>query len=326
MKYTNEENIPLAFAVLLATDNYDKSYEPKTISATSIQKSIREIVLGLRCKTSENALQDIKSKLSSAIGTAIHSALEQAWLDPYKALEALDFKGYKDVKVNPIELDIITWKTYNHKFIPVYVEQRVNKKINDWTISGKYDLILDGEIQDLKNRKAYSYINQSNKEKDIIQGSIYKWLNPKIVTQDTMKIIWNITDWDAIKALSDAKYPKQRIFAQQLPLMSLSDTERYLKKKLQDIQFYLDNLEIDLPYCTPEELWMRNSEWKYYKNPLSSRATKKYSDSASAWSHFHNDGGVGKVVEFKGKAKYCEHCSISSICSQYTQLQIQQLV
>ena len=27
MKYTNEENIPLAFAVLLATDNYDKSYE-----------------------------------------------------------------------------------------------------------------------------------------------------------------------------------------------------------------------------------------------------------------------------------------------------------
>ena len=132
MKYTNKENIPLAFAVLLATDRYDAKTDSKTISATTLQKSIREIVLSLRSQSGGS--QDISERISSTIGTAIHSALEQAWLDPYKALEALDFKGYKDVKVNPIELDIITWKTYNHKFIPVYVtDNMIGHKLGEFS-------------------------------------------------------------------------------------------------------------------------------------------------------------------------------------------------
>jgi hypothetical protein len=323
LKYTNKKNIPLAFAVLLATNRYDVKTGSKTISATTLQKSIREIVLSLRSQSSGS--QDISERIPSTIGTAIHTALEDAWLNPYEALASLGFDNWKDVVINPLQEDLEYYFNKYKNFIPVYVEQRVEKEINGWTISGKYDLIIDGEIQDLKNRKAYAYKHSSNKEKDILQGSIYRWLNPDIVTSDVMKIIWNITDWSEIESLKDPNYPEQ-IFHQNLILKSIEDTKQYIKNKLNQIQFYLDNPEIELPECTPEELWMSKSKWKYYKSKNAIKATKVYEDSVTAWTQYHKEGSSGKVVEFKGKAKYCSYCSATTSCKQFQQLLIQNLI
>lgn len=97
--------------------------------------------------------------------------------------------------------------------IPVYLEQRVEKKLGPFTISGQFDLVLDGELNDYKSTGVYGFMNGSNDEKYRIQGSIYRWLNPQIITSDCMCIQYIFTDWSGLRAsIEKAKgYPQSRV-------------------------------------------------------------------------------------------------------------------
>jgi hypothetical protein len=52
-KYTNNTGIGLSMAVYLATDNYDHNHDPRTISATTLIKSTKQIILGERVRIAE---------------------------------------------------------------------------------------------------------------------------------------------------------------------------------------------------------------------------------------------------------------------------------
>ena len=88
-QYTNNTGIPLALCVLFVNDLYDHSSEPNIISVTTLLDSVRQIILGMRA-TGEGT-KDVSDMVASCYGTALHSALEQAWLNPYKALEELGY-------------------------------------------------------------------------------------------------------------------------------------------------------------------------------------------------------------------------------------------
>jgi len=45
LRYANVSDVPLALAVFLATDSYDYNPDPNTVSATTLLKPIRQIVL-----------------------------------------------------------------------------------------------------------------------------------------------------------------------------------------------------------------------------------------------------------------------------------------
>ena len=142
MKYTNNHNIPLPLAVFLATNHYD--YVPNTISATSLLKPVRQLILADRLSSEDN-LVELSDMVSSRMGTAIHTAIEQAWLNPTKALKSL---GYSDdiiqrIKVNP--------ETVEENDIPVYMEKRSFKKIGTHTISGKFDFVAESKVHDFKS-------------------------------------------------------------------------------------------------------------------------------------------------------------------------------
>ena len=114
MHYSNATNIPSAVAVFLATDNYD--YDPNTISATALLKPLRQLILSRRVPQ-EQTVMDISSMVKSRIGSAIHDAIERAWLTNYK--QAFKALGYPEgmierIAVNPTEI--------LPNQIPVYLE------------------------------------------------------------------------------------------------------------------------------------------------------------------------------------------------------------
>ena len=315
MKLTNNTDISLSLAVWLATDDYDYNADPQYISATTLLKSIRQIILGSRI-TATKTTQDINNTVASHMGTALHNAIEHSWESNHK--QALSDLGYPPgvidkILINPTPVEI------KPDSLCVYMERRADKAINNYIISGKFDFVMDGVLEDFKSMGTYGYTNNTNTEKFRLQGSIYRWLNPDIIKADYMQIQYLFTDWSALKAKIEANkgYPGHRLLSQKLTLLSHAQTESFINQKLTQIATYTTTAESALPLCTQEELWQSNPIFAYYKNPnKTTRSTAKFKDYYEAHARMIADGSVGVVLERKGTIKACNYCNAYNMCTQ----------
>lgn len=316
-KYGNVSGVPLSMAVFLASDNYDYNTDPHTISATTLLKPIRQLILASRVPA-EDAVIDLSQMVPSRMGSAIHDAIERAWKDNHQsAMELLGFpkKVIERVLINPQPEDLY------EGCIPIYLEQRAHRKVGKYTISGKYDFVGDGRVEDFKSTSTFTATNNTNDDKYILQGSIYRWLNPTIVTKDEMAIQFIFTDWNRGKAANDPKYPQSRIQQRVLGLKSLQETNAFIERKLSQIESFQDAPEEELPMCSDEDLWRSEPVYKYYANPAkTARSTKNFATQAEAMVRYVQDGSKGLVKEVPGQVTACKYCSAFSICSQKDRL------
>jgi hypothetical protein len=200
------------------------------------------------------------------------------------------------------------------------MELRRIKEILNWKITGQFDFIANGKLEDFKSTGTYNWINQSNREKYIQQASIYRWLFPDLITEDMFSINYIFTDWSSAKARQDSKYPQKRLIQQDYPLMSIADAERFIKDRLNKLNQYKDVPQSQMPECTTEELWLKPSVFKYYKNPANkTRSTKNFDSYWEANQQYTADGSVGEIVEVKGEVGFCKYCSAANICYQAKQ-------
>lgn len=314
MSITNNFGVPLSMAVWLAHDNYDHSDEPRTISATSLLKPLKSIILGALAEDSGRV--DVMDLVPSSLGTAIHTAIEEAWKsDSLKdTLTNLGYpKGLVDnIRINP--------ETVSKDCVPVYMEIRSTKEIAGWKVSGKFDFLSNGMLEDFKSTGTYNYINQGNTTKYIQQASIYRWLNPEIVTEDVFAINYIFTDWSSLKARTETDYPKSRLLQQKFTLMPITETESFVTQKLNQINKYMGDIA-NIPDCTSEELWEKKAVFKYYKNPSKKdRSTKNFDSYFEASQRLIEDGSVGEVVEVKGEVVFCRYCPAINNCPQATRM------
>lgn len=312
-RYTNNAGVPLSLAVYLATDNYDYSSEAKTISVTTLLKPIKQLVLAHRVPQ-DLSLTEVMALVQSRMGSAIHDAIERSWINnPAKALLALGYpqKVIDRIRVNPEPGSL------KEGDIPVYLEQRTSKTIGGWKVSGKFDFVAEGRLEDFKTTSVFTWMNNSKDDDYIMQGSLYRWLNPEIITQDRMAIQFLFTDWSTAQARANPKYPPQRTMEKTYPLKSPQEIEQFILAKLRMVEQYWDAPEEQIPNCTDEELWRSEPVWKYYRNPANTtRSTKNFDDKQEAYLRKAQDGNTGLVVEVPGKAVACKYCPSFPICKQ----------
>ena len=313
-KYTNKDNVSLPLAVWLMHDEYDYDKRDNVVSATALLKPIRALVLIDQHKGLDKSV-DIMSLVSSRMGSAIHAIAEKAWTNRAnisKALQALQVSNLDDkIVINP-STDLV-----KEDEIPIYVEQRHEKEVDDYIISGKYDLIVDGTVSDYKSTSVWSYIFDSNALKYTQQASIYKWLVPDRITDNSVHIQYIFTDWSAAHAMRDSSYPQTRVLTKEYPIWSTEQTKFFISEKIKLLKQYKDSPQEDLPECTKEELWESETKYKYYKNPAKmARSTKNFDTLNEANVRLASDGGVGTVVTVPGEVKACRYCEVSDICKQ----------
>ena len=311
-KYTNKDNVSLPLAVWLMHDDYDYDERDNVISATALLKPTRALVLIDQHKGLDKSV-DIMSLVSSRMGSAIHAIAEKAWTNRAnisKALQALQVSNLDDkIVINPDKV--------KEGEIPIYVEQRHEKEIDDYIISGKYDLIVDGTVSDYKSTSVWSYIFDSNALKYTQQASIYKWLAPDRITDNNVHIQYIFTDWSAAQAMRDSSYPQTRVLTKEYPIWSTEQTKFFISEKIKLLKQYKDSPQEDLPECNKEELWESETKYKYYKNPAKmARATKNFDTLEEANVRLATDGGVGTVVTVPGEVKACRYCEVSDVCKQ----------
>lgn len=310
---SNVYQLPLSMALFLADDNYDgRSSDPYNISVTTLLKSTRQIVLGKRLP--DNLMMDISENISSRLGQAYHKAVEDAWLNkPQETMKKLGYPSrvIKNIKVNPTAEDFKD----NPDLLAVYVEQRTERKVGKWTITGQFDFIVLGVLEDIKSTSVYGYLNQSNTDKFIKQGSLYKWLNPTLVTEDYMLINYIFTDWSGGRARTDKSYPSLKMMPQKLKLKSATEMDKFVKNKLKEVEKNIDKPEADLPYCSDEDLWRSPTVYKYYAKPDSTRSSKNFDSLYEAQSYAVTKS-TGRIEVHKGEVKACKYCAAYTICSQ----------
>lgn len=304
-------------AVFLASDNYDYHEDKHYISATSLIKPLRQLILASRVPEGSNQV-DLANMVASRMGAAIHDGIERAWVNNYrKAMEVLGYpsKIINKIRINPKPEEL------KEDSIPIYLEQRAYKQVGKWTIGGKFDFVGDGRVEDFKSTSVYTAINNTKDNDYSLQGSIYRWLNPTLVTKDEMAIQFIFTDWSAAKAKADPAYPQSRIQQRILKLKSVNEIDAFIQRKLRLIEQYWDAPESDIPECSDDDLWRSEPIWKYYKNPAKmSRSTKNFENKQDAYIRLSQEGNVGTVVEVPGQVTACKYCSGFGLCTQKDRL------
>jgi len=322
MKLTNNENQSLSVAVWLATDQYNNNRYPgkKHISATGLLKPTRMIILTNRLTKDQKVEQtyDITKNIPNRMGTSIHAGISHAWLS--NGAQALLDLGYpehicKRIIVNPTPEEL----TKIEKPIPVYIERRVHREFMGYVVDGELDFLGDGILEDFKSTGVYGYINASNDENHRLQGSIYRWLNPGLVTGDFMRIQYVFTDWKKLDAMirKDKGYPQSRIVAKKLELHSIPYTENFIKNKITEIEHCMNAPEENLPMCPDEELWRSDTVYKVYKDPVNAkRSSGNFDTYHDAHVKMLEMGGSAVIKEFPGAVRRCGYCLAFDICSQ----------
>lgn len=319
MTITNHSDIPLALAVWLLHDDYDYVSEPNYISATALMKPVRQHILSKRVP--RDAIQeDVEDYIARGLGSSLHFAIETVWKDKY----AIPLKklGYPQdvidsILVNPTDEQVAA----NPDAILVYLEQREKRKLGKYTVGGKYDLVMEGIVHDTKSTSAYSWVYGNRAEDFIIQGSIYRWLNPKKITADIVRICFIFTDWQRAQANGNPNYPQSRLAQQDYPLQEPEQIEKWMRNRIELIERYKDAHDDEIPECTPDELWMSEPKYKYYADPnkTSGRSTKNFSDPASARAH-QAKLGKGIIITEHAEPKRCNYCNAAPICKQRERL------
>jgi len=319
MRLTNEHGISLPLAVWLLHDDYDFITDPNYISATSLLKSTRQLVLSQRVMDSDKEM-DLSFFIASRFGNAIHDSVEKAW--KMSAISGMRKLGYpetvtKNIVINPNE-------AYLNAFpdaIPVWMEQRAIREIQaggtTYKIGGKFDMVLDGRLFDYKTTSVYSYLLGNKDDDYAMQGGIYHWLNPKLITDEHVYIQFIFTDWQRSQSKRDSYYPQTRTKEHPVLMPTLDQTEAFIINKLSQLDRYKDSPDEEIPFCTDRELWRSETSYKYYADPAKTiRATKVFDNKAEAHAFMASKGGKGIVLAVPGEVKACDYCPAFSVCKQ----------
>ncbi len=322
MIITNNHGISLPLAVWLLYDNYDYNNTERYISATTLLKSTKQIILGKRIPAAEREM-DVSDFIAARLGHAIHDSVEKAWtVNGRKAMMQLGYPEHisNNIIVNPTKEQLAA----NPELIPVWMEQRATKEVviddKTWLVGGKFDIVIQGRLFDSKSTSVYSYI-MGDKDRDYAyQGGIYRWLNPELITEDHVYIQFIFTDWQRAEAKRRDNYPKQRLLEHPVLMPSIEETQDFVVNKIKELARLWNSPEEHIPPCTDKELWRSDPSYKYYSDPEkakdpSARSSKNFDSLSDANAHLL-DKGKGIVITKLGEPKACEYCPAFNICKQ----------
>lgn len=320
-KITNKEGISLPLAVWLVHDDYDFITDANYISVTQLMKPLRQIILPPRIAA--KTPPDVGEFIASSLGKAIHDSIEKAWTSEQLG-KILNTLGYPEqvanrIKVNPTDEE----RRASNDIIPVYVEQRGFREIDGYNIGGKFDLVADGIVQDNKSTSAWVSVFGGRDEEHIRQMSLYRWIDAarpvRRITEDYGLINYIFTDWSKMMARTAKDYPKSRVETKQLVLMSLDETESWIRNKLALIKRYQSVPEDQIPECTDEELWRSKPKYQYFSDPVKmmggGRATKNF-DTLHEANALLAEKGKGVVKTVASEPKRCGYCAAFDVCTQ----------
>ncbi len=279
MKITNIHSLPESIISALHRPTYSKGNAH--ISCTELLNSPR--IVQLKRKHWDDVEQDASEMVWQLFGSAIHHILEHG-------------------------------KGENH-----IIEERLFAEFSGWVLSGAIDLQTvtpDGiEISDYKTTSAWAVMNE--KADWTYQLNIYAHLVERVkkIPVTGLSIIAIIRDWSAREAKKET-YPQAPIVTIPIQLWSPEEREAFIQARLTAHSSAMFEAETggDLPNCTPDEMWEKQSTWAIKKEG-GVRAKSVHSTKEEAELNLTK----GYFIESRpGERTRCKsYCQVANFCSQY---------
>jgi len=282
MKITNNFGAPPAVVNAIQFDAYDNG--GADISVTGLINSPRIVLLQ---EYNKDLLEmDVREKVWSFVGTAVHTALEA------------------------------------HAPQGSIAEERLFVEYNGWKISGAIDLQIDNgdgtwEINDYKVVGEFSV--RAEKDEWVQQLNLYAYMmrvtKNRRVTR--LRIVAFIRDWMRKKSEIDPSYPQSMIYPIEIPVWSDEEQEAYFKERVDIHQKAKNDVASGKPLvlCTDKERWHRPGAFALMKKNRKS-AVKLYDNREEA----ENAIGEDNYIEDRpGTDVRCEGnwCQVRDWCRQW---------
>lgn len=189
------------------------------------------------------------------------------------------------------------------------VEERLFAKIGGLTVSGQYDIIQDGCLQDYKFTTHWSVKDEEPKQEWVEQLNLLRVLairNGMKVT--SLRIIAFLRDHQKTMAKRDITYPQLPVATVDIPLWSIEDAEEFMAERIKA------HLELNPPPCSDVERWMTNPVYALKK--AGRKSAIKLFDEKSDADIACEAGGKDHFVEYrKGEYRRCnDYCNVSHGC------------
>lgn len=280
---TNRLGLPRAVVAAVENDPYTRG--SSDISVTQLVQPPFQRKL----RTETEIIEDVSDRIWSLVGQVGHGIVERAYPDAYTE----DCK-----KLTPAE----AYKKYG-----VVAERRLFMPVNNWIVSGQFDVIEDGRLEDYKFTSVWSVIGETKPEW-IAQLNLLRILaKHEGIKVDKLGILAVLRDWAKGKA-NGADYPKHQIQRIDIPVWSDDQAEAYLFDRV------LAHQSANPSVCTDEERWKRADVFAVMKVGRKS-AVKLHDSFEDADAHATQLGAGHSVVKRPGGYGRCQdYCNVSHVC------------
>lgn len=210
-------------------------------------------------------------------------------------------------------------KTENH-----ITEERLFLQISGVVLSGAIDLqVVDKDLVDIVDYKFTSaWSLRNDKPEWEQQGNMYAYMveTLKKKTVRSIKICAFVRDWSRREAAINPQYPQAPIAMVSIPIWEYGRTANFIKQRIDlHLQSKVDDdFGDELPECTEEDRWVRDTKWAVMKEGRKSAvrlfdSEEEAQELGSQPKHF--------IVERKGESIRCGFCGVNKWCSQFKRMQ-----
>ena len=276
-QFTNENNYPHWLYHTLTTNNYSKGTRPSDISVTRLIDSPQ--INQLRYEHSNELVEDVRDRVWSIWGSAVHSVVEST---------------------NESNSDVLTEKRFYHD----YDGKVVTGQIDVYDMSDKI-------LYDVKTVSAWNLVNGYKKSWEFQLNILADLMQENDWKVKGLAIVAVARDWNARQAADVETYPKHAMTVVDIPLWKPMHRKAYIHQQLSR---HFDEEH----YCTPEERWQSEEKWAVMKEGRKNAMKLTDSEEeANKYIMALIDPTKAYIEHRPGSPKRCwTYCNVRNFCPQ----------
>lgn len=279
MVITNRMDLPEGLVKAVSTQRHN---DPGSISATTLLKGIKEIILTDRHW--DQLEDDASNRVWAVLGTAVHALLEH--------------EGEND-----------------------FTEQSMSAEMHSIKITGRIDNydMKSGTVTDYKTATVWK-IKFQDFDDWYKQGMIYAWLlykNGFFIKRCRFVVL--LKDHSKNEAKRDPGYPPGPVYTYEFDVTPerLAEIESFIVGRVAKYRQCVPLKDDAIPPCSPEERWEKPA--KYAVKKEGRKTAVRVMDTPEEAEKLAADLGKGHYVETRpGESVKCQgYCSCCEFCNFY---------